>query len=59
MDQLDASIDAFRIAAKEPLPAQLKWEIDRVHLQNRLPLFAQDRTGPDWDNEGIIGERIP
>jgi aryl-alcohol dehydrogenase-like predicted oxidoreductase len=57
--QLDASIDAYRLAAKGPLPDQLLWEIDRVHLQNRLPLFANDEAGRDWRNEGFIGERIP
>jgi len=57
--QLDASIGAYRNAAKAPLDAQLAWEIDRVHLQNRLPLFANDETGKDWRGEGVIGERIP
>uniref|UniRef100_A0A7S3ZQL0 NADP-dependent oxidoreductase domain-containing protein n=1 Tax=Pelagomonas calceolata TaxID=35677 RepID=A0A7S3ZQL0_9STRA len=57
--QLDASIDAYRKAAKGPLPDQLLWDIDRVHLQNRLPLFANDEAGKDWRNEGFIGERIP
>ena len=49
----------YRNAAKAPLDAQLAWEIDRVHLQNRLPLFANDETGKDWRGEGVIGERIP
>ena len=59
LSQLDASVDAFRKAAKDPLPEQLRWEIDRVHLRNRLPLFANDEAGSDWRNEGSIGERIP
>ena len=59
LSQLDASIDAYRKAAKGPLPDQLLWDIDRVHLQNRLPLFANDEAGKDWRNEGFIGERIP
>ena len=59
LDQLDASIAAFQRANKQDLPKQLKWDIDRVHLQNRLPLFALDDAGPDWDNSGFIGERIP
>ncbi|KAJ8606962.1 hypothetical protein CTAYLR_009270 [Chrysophaeum taylorii] len=54
--QLEETLAAFR---KGPLPPQLLWEIDRVHLQNRLPLFSNDKTGPDWGNEGLIGERIP
>jgi aryl-alcohol dehydrogenase-like predicted oxidoreductase len=57
--QLDASIDAYRKAAKGPLDPQLLWDIDRVHLQNRLPLFANDEAGKDWRGEGFIGERIP
>ena len=57
--QLDASIAAFRNAAKAPLDPPLRWEIDRVHLQNRLPLFANDQAQKDWLNEGYIGERIP
>ena len=57
--QLDASIDAYRKAAKGPLDPQLLWDIDRVHLQNRLPLFANDEAGRDWRGEGFIGERIP
>mmetsp|Transcript_14429 Transcript_14429/g.43089 ORF Transcript_14429/g.43089 Transcript_14429/m.43089 type:complete len:462 (+) Transcript_14429:193-1578(+) len=57
MDQLEASIEAFKKGPiKDP---QLLWEIDRVHLQNRLPLFANDEAGKDWYNEGYIGERIP
>jgi len=59
IEQLDSSVQAFRTAAKSELPTQLKWDIDRVHLQNRLPLFALDDAGSDWYNEGLIGERIP
>jgi len=62
--QLDASIDAFRTAAaargNNPLPV---WDIDKVHLQNRLPLFALDDAGAQFleedPNIGLIGERIP
>eukprot|EP00930_Biecheleria_cincta_P081105 TRINITY_DN69771_c0_g1_i1.p1 TRINITY_DN69771_c0_g1~~TRINITY_DN69771_c0_g1_i1.p1 ORF type:complete len:100 (-),score=17.44 TRINITY_DN69771_c0_g1_i1:154-411(-) len=57
--QLDECIQAFQKATREPLDEQLCWEIDRVHLQNRLPLFANARTEPSWRNEGEIGERIP
>ena len=57
--QLDATVAAFKGAAKGPLPAQLRWEIDRVHLQNRLPLFSNDEAQSDWLGEGFIGERIP
>ena len=62
MEQLDASLPASRKAASPrnrrrsiaafklgPIKdAQLLWEIDRIHLQNRLPLFANDETGKDW-----------
>jgi hypothetical protein len=35
------------------------WEIDRIHMKNRLPLFSNSRTGKDWYGEGVIGENIP
>lgn len=57
--QLEESLAAFRAAAKGPLPPQLQWEIDVIHMRNRLPLFASERVGRDWLNEGEIGERIP
>mmetsp|Transcript_34481 Transcript_34481/g.77895 ORF Transcript_34481/g.77895 Transcript_34481/m.77895 type:complete len:170 (+) Transcript_34481:1-510(+) len=59
--QLDECVQAFQRAAQAPLDAQLCWEIDRVHLQNRLPLFANARTSPNSArrNKGEIGERIP
>jgi len=41
------------------LPEDLLWEIDRVHMQNRLPIFASTRTRSDRPNVGEIGERIP
>lgn len=56
VEQLEECLKAFRDG---PLPRRLQWEIDRVHLQNRLPLFANARTGSDWGNRGEIGERIP
>jgi hypothetical protein len=37
----------------------LLWEVDRVHMRNRLPIFASTSVGSDWDGEGEIGERIP
>jgi aryl-alcohol dehydrogenase-like predicted oxidoreductase len=55
--QLEEDLRYFR--AKEPLPAELMWEVDRVHMRNRLPLFASARVGRDWDGEGEIGEPIP
>ena len=47
--------DAF----KYYLPEELLWEVDRVHMRNRLPIFASDRTLPDRPGQGEIGENIP
>ena len=57
MAQLDESLKYFQ--KKEPLPYELMWEIDRVHMRNRLPIFASTRVGSDWSGEGEIGEPIP
>lgn len=57
MDQLRESLDIF--VKKEPLPDDLMWEIDRIHMRNRLPLFSSSRVGKDWFGEGEIGEPIP
>lgn len=52
--------ESLRIWGKdEALPDDLLWEIDRVHMQNRLPLFSSTRVGKDWYGEGEIGETIP
>jgi hypothetical protein len=59
MRQLDQDIKIFQKGAKEPLPDQLMWEIDRIHMRNRLPIFSSTRVGSDWYGEGEIGERIP
>lgn len=56
MQQLE---ETLRCYTKGPLPASLLWEIDRIHMRNRLPIFASDRAGRDWDGEGEIGEPIP
>jgi aryl-alcohol dehydrogenase-like predicted oxidoreductase len=55
--QLKETLDIF--AMKEPLSEQIMWDIDRVHMRNRLPLFSSERVGRDWYGEGEIGERIP
>lgn len=57
MEQLDASLRYS--TAKEPLSEEIMWEIDRVHMQNRLPIFSSNRVGKDWFGEGEIGEPIP
>ena len=50
--QLAEDLTYFRQAA--PLPRALMWEIDRVHMRNRLPIFASTRVAQDWD-EGLFG----
>lgn len=55
--QLKETLDIM--SSKESLPADVMWEIDRVHMKNRLPLFSNSRTGKDWYGEGEIGENIP
>ncbi len=57
MKQLKETLDIF--TKKEPLSEQLMWEIDRIHMRNRLPLFSNNRVGKDWNGEGEIGESIP
>mmetsp|Transcript_11880 Transcript_11880/g.31022 ORF Transcript_11880/g.31022 Transcript_11880/m.31022 type:complete len:247 (+) Transcript_11880:3-743(+) len=61
LEQLDENIGALARAGKptRPLPADVLWEIDRVHMRNRLPIFASERVGKEWYGEGEIGERIP
>lgn len=57
MKQLEEDLTIFR--KHEPLPDELLWEIDRVHMRNRLPIFSSTRVGADWNGEGEIGELIP
>jgi len=57
MAQLKESLSAFQ--SKALLPDSLMWEIDRVHMRNRLPIFASTDTGADWNGRGEIGEAIP
>ena len=57
MAQLNEDLKYFQ--KREPLPRELVWEIDRVHMRNRLPIFASTRVGAEWDGEGEIGEPIP
>lgn len=58
MEQLRESLTHFSAAAK-PLSDSVMWEIDRVHMRNRTPIFSSNRVGRDWFGEGEIGERIP
>ena len=57
MAQLEEDLQFFQ--EKKPLPPELLWEVDRVHMRNRLPIFASTRVGADWNGEGQIGEPIP
>lgn len=55
--QLQESLRIFAI--KKPLSDDIMWEIDRIHMRNRLPIFSSNRVGKDWNGEGEIGEPIP
>jgi len=57
MQQLKETLDIF--TKKDDLSQELMWEIDRIHMKNRLPLFSSNRVGKDWFGEGEIGEPIP
>ncbi|KAK3254582.1 hypothetical protein CYMTET_36205, partial [Cymbomonas tetramitiformis] len=57
MAQLEEDLKYF--SETEGLPPELMWEVDRVHMRNRLPIFSSYRVGRDWYGEGEIGERIP
>jgi aryl-alcohol dehydrogenase-like predicted oxidoreductase len=57
LKQLEESLKYFSI--KEPLSEEIMWEIDIVHMRNRLPMFSSNRVGKDWFGEGEIGEPIP
>lgn len=57
LHQLQESLKYFTI--KEPLSDEIMWEIDRVHMMNRLPIFSNTRVGKDWNGKGEIGETIP
>lgn len=57
MEQLEESIKYF--AKNEPLSDEIMWEVDMVHMRNRLPLFSSNQVGKDWNGKGEIGETIP
>ena len=57
LKQLQESLKFFKM--KDPLPDQVMWDIDMVHMKNRLPIFSSNRVGRDWFGEGEIGEPIP
>ena len=55
--QLEECIKYF--STKDLLSDEILWEIDMVHMRNRLPIFSSSRVGKDWYGSGEIGERIP
>jgi len=57
--QLDAALGIAQKAAREPLSDELLWEIDRVHMRNRLPIFSSTDVPAEWGGTGGIGEPIP
>lgn len=57
MDQLKQSLDYF--TKSKPLSDDIMWEIDMIHMKNRLPIFSSERVGKDWNGQGEIGETIP
>jgi aryl-alcohol dehydrogenase-like predicted oxidoreductase len=57
MKQLQETLDI--LTKKDDLSPELMWEIDRIHMRNRLPLFSSNHVGKDWSGEGEIGEPIP
>lgn len=57
LDQLKETLKYF--SKKDPLSEQIMWDIDVIHMRNRLPIFSSDRVGRDWLGEGEIGEPIP
>jgi len=57
LDQLKETLAYF--SKKEALSEQVMWDIDVIHMRNRLPMFSSNRVGRDWAGEGEIGESIP
>uniref|UniRef100_A0A0G4HRV9 NADP-dependent oxidoreductase domain-containing protein n=1 Tax=Chromera velia CCMP2878 TaxID=1169474 RepID=A0A0G4HRV9_9ALVE len=57
MNQLKEDLKYFKNA--QALSEKLMWEIDRIHMQHRNPIFSSDRVGSDWNGRGEIGEPIP
>ena len=57
LPQLEESLKYF--TERQELSKDIMWEIDMVHMKNRLPIFSNERVGRDWYGEGVIGETIP
>jgi len=58
MKQLQESLSYFD-ASLSPLSQEVMWEIDRVHMRNRLPIFSSNRVDKNGYGSGEIGEPIP
>jgi aryl-alcohol dehydrogenase-like predicted oxidoreductase len=57
LEQLKSSVSYF--TNTKALSDEIMWDIDRVHMKNRLPIFSSEHVGKDWDGSGEIGESIP
>ena len=66
--QLEQALAVFRnvgnsdnAAADCGLPLELMWEVDQVHMRNRLPIFSNDDIGAVARGVGAggIGEPVP
>jgi len=52
-------VGSYENGVSEYLDEELLWEIDRVHMRNRLPIFASTKVQTEWNGRGQIGEPIP
>lgn len=59
LEQLRETLTWAAKADQQPLDRDLLWEIDRVHMKNRNPIFANDAVPKEWYGGGAIGEPIP
>ena len=59
LKQLQETLDIYSSSKQQELSKDVLWEIDRIHMKNRLPIFSSTRVGKDWYGEGEIGEPIP
>ena len=58
LNQLKETVKYFD-ASVPRLDDSVLWAIDRVHMQNRLPIFSSERVSADMNGRGEIGESIP
>jgi aryl-alcohol dehydrogenase-like predicted oxidoreductase len=56
MKQFDEDMSFYQ---KDALSDDVMWQIDRIHMRHRNPIFSSTRVGRDWNGEGEIGEVIP